>query len=155
MMKFSHTRLLVSDFDACFRFYRDIIGFRPTWGQEGETYASFDDGSGGGLTLFARDEMAAALGTEALPAGPAVQDRVAFIVESEDVDADVAAMRQRGARFPAEPVDRPEWGIRVAYLRDPEGTLIELNRQLPQEEWTADICGVAETGGTHEEAVLA
>jgi catechol 2,3-dioxygenase-like lactoylglutathione lyase family enzyme len=62
-MKFSHVRLLVSDFDACFRFYRDVMGWRPTWGEEGETYASFDDGSGGGLALFSRDEMAEALQT--------------------------------------------------------------------------------------------
>ena len=28
------------------------------------------------------------------------------------------------------PLDRPAWGIKVAYLRDPAGTLIELNEDL-------------------------
>jgi uncharacterized glyoxalase superfamily protein PhnB len=42
-------------------------------------------------------------------------------------------LRTRGAPVSAEPADRPDWGIRVGYVLDPEGTLIELNRPLPQE----------------------
>ena len=32
------------------------------------------------------------------------------------------------------PRDQPEWGGRVAYLRDPSGNLIELFESLPQPE---------------------
>jgi hypothetical protein len=32
-----------------------------------------------------------------------------------------------GAPVSAEPADRSDWGIRVGYVRDPDGTLIELN----------------------------
>ena len=35
----------------------------------------------------------------------------------------------REGRFPP-PTDRPDWGIRVAYVRDPDGTLIGLFRSL-------------------------
>ena len=31
------------------------------------------------------------------------------------------------------PVDQPDWGGRVAYLRDPSGNLIELFQTLPHE----------------------
>ena len=34
-MKLTHVRLLVNDFDACFRFYRDVMGFQVQWGDEG------------------------------------------------------------------------------------------------------------------------
>jgi catechol 2,3-dioxygenase-like lactoylglutathione lyase family enzyme len=31
----------------------------------------------------------------------------------------------------ADPVDRPDWGGRVAYLRDPDGHLLELFQTIP------------------------
>ena len=34
-MKLTHVRLLVNDFDVCFRFYRDVMGFHVQWGAEG------------------------------------------------------------------------------------------------------------------------
>jgi catechol 2,3-dioxygenase-like lactoylglutathione lyase family enzyme len=37
----NNIRLLVSDFDKTFLFYRDIIGFKVTWGDVGEYYAQF------------------------------------------------------------------------------------------------------------------
>ena len=32
------------------------------------------------------------------------------------------------------PVDQPEWGGRVAYLRDPDGNLLEVNQVDPDRE---------------------
>ena len=43
-MELTHIRLLVKDFDACFRFYRDVMGFRALWGDEGSGYANFEVG---------------------------------------------------------------------------------------------------------------
>jgi catechol 2,3-dioxygenase-like lactoylglutathione lyase family enzyme len=48
-----------------------------------------------------------------------------------DLDAALAELRGRGAEVAAEPADRSDWGIRVAYVRDPDGTLIELNQPVP------------------------
>jgi predicted enzyme related to lactoylglutathione lyase len=31
-MRLTHVRLLVDDFAACFRFYRDVAGLAPTFG---------------------------------------------------------------------------------------------------------------------------
>ncbi|MCL4490146.1 MAG: VOC family protein [Chloroflexi bacterium] len=45
-MRLTHVRLLVADFDACFRFYRDAIGFQVLWGKEGGGYADFQAGEG-------------------------------------------------------------------------------------------------------------
>jgi predicted enzyme related to lactoylglutathione lyase len=39
-----------------------------------------------------------------------------------------------GARVVAGPVDQPEWGGRVAYVRDPSGNLIELFQTIPMGE---------------------
>ena len=58
-------------------------------------------------------------------------DSTLLVLEVDDVDADVARLVGHVVR---EPVDQPEWGGRVAYLRDPSGNLIELFQSLPQQE---------------------
>jgi lactoylglutathione lyase len=143
-MKLTYVRLLVSDFDACFRFYRDVMGWEPTWGQEGDGYADFATGSDCTLALFARQSMAEAVGTASLPATASVQDRDMLIVGVEDLDAAVSRLRERGGDIFSGPTDRPDWGIRVAFLRDPDGTLIEVNAPMSQSEWTEDLRREAE-----------
>jgi hypothetical protein len=59
--KYEYTRLLVSDFKTCFLFYRDVMGFKPTYGTEVDTYADFSLGSVT-LALFDRHEMSEAVG---------------------------------------------------------------------------------------------
>jgi predicted enzyme related to lactoylglutathione lyase len=47
---------------------------------------------------------------------------------SEDVDAEVAAIRERGGVIAAEPDDLP-WG-RSAYIAGPHGVMVEIYRPL-------------------------
>lgn len=128
--RYSYTRLLVRDFTACFRFYRDVMGLTATFGEENDGYADFDTGATT-IALFARQHMADAVGSGGLPVQPEAQDRVALIFTVEDVDATCAQLKGRGATFVTEPHDRSEWGGRVAHFRDPDGTLIELFQSLP------------------------
>jgi lactoylglutathione lyase len=123
-VKFSQVRLLVDDPGAAFRFYRDELGLTPTFNGEGEAYASFDAG-GASVAIFAREGQAEAV--ELRGAG----DSTLLVLEVDDVDADVARL---GSRVVAGPIDRPEWGGRVAYLRDPSGNLIELFQSIPTRE---------------------
>ena len=53
------------------------------------------------------------------------------VFAAADVDAAIAGQEEYLAQAP---VDQPEWGGRVAYLRDPSGNLIELFQSLPQQE---------------------
>ncbi len=140
-MHLGHVRLLVTDFAACFRFYRDVMGFKPTWGDEEDSYASFVQQEGGEvvLALFGRRAMAEAIGTDKLPVEAACQDRVVFIMEVEDVDTLVDSLRQRGMQPLVEPRDYPDWSIRSAYLRDPDGNLIELSSALDYSKWTPEM----------------
>lgn len=138
-MELTHIRLLVRDFDACFRFYRDVLQFRVLWGGEGSGYANFEVGEGTRLALFGQHEMAEVVGTESLPDEPAYKDRAMLIFEAKDTDTAVAGLRARGADILVEAADYPGWGIRAAYVRDPNGTLIELNSPLPESEWSAEL----------------
>ena len=128
-LRFSHTRLLVRDYATCFRFYRDVLGLEVGFGDETSGYADFQTGEVS-LAIFDRGEMAAAIGTEHLPAFAETQDGVSLIFAVESVDAEYELLRSQGVNFIAEPHDQPDWGIRVAHFRDPDGTLIEVNHSL-------------------------
>ena len=137
-MHLDHPRLLVTRFADCFRFYRDVMDFKATWGDEDNSYASFADPEGQttALALFKRGAMAEAVGTADLPSDAPCQDRIMLIFAVEDVDDAVAALRKRGVQFAAGPRDFPDWGIRSAYLRDPDGNLIELCSGLDPAQWS-------------------
>ena len=122
-MRLTHARLLVDDFAACFRFYRDVVGLEPTWGEESGGYADFD-GGGATLALFVRSGMD---GRAELRASG---DGTMLVFEVEDVDAVAARVREHGVELESDPHDEAEWGIRVAHFRDPAGTLIEVNQPL-------------------------
>ena len=127
-MKLTHVRLLVSDMGASYRFYKDLLGLHTTW-DENPGYAEFEVGPESALAIFPRSEMAEAV---ELRAGDS--DRVVLVLSVENVDASVEALREGGVDVGA-PFDRPEWGIRVAHLRDPDGNLIELCHDI---EWEHD-----------------
>lgn len=140
-MYISHSRLLVLNFAECFRFYSDVMGFKVTWGNENDSYASFTvrDGQRPALAIFRREGMANVVGTVDLPSDAVCQDRVVLIVEVEDVDDTFAQLRGQGVEFVVKPADYPDWGIRAAYLRDPDGTLIELSGALDQSKWSEGL----------------
>ena len=116
-------RLLVEDYEACFRFYCAELGLQCGFGDERSGYADFSGGGGESvLALFDRDEMAEVV--EVRPPG----DRAVLVFQVDDLD--VAAARWRD-HLVSDPVSRPDWGIRVCHLRDPEGNLIELNQPIP------------------------
>ena len=131
-MKLSYVRLMVDDYEACFTFYRDVLGLGLSYGDETSRYAEFEVGTGTGLALNKREVMAKALGTERAGHDLPGQDRFALILEVDDVDKTAAELVGRGATMIGEPADRGGWGIRAAYFRDPDGYLIEVNKQLEQ-----------------------
>jgi lactoylglutathione lyase len=128
--KFTYTRLLVSDFKVCFRFYRDVLGLKATFGTEDDVYADFDTGSVV-LALFSKQNMSEAVGTIHLPSQSVVQDAFCLCFEVGNVDAACEQLKQRGVSLVSEPADRPDWGIRAAHFRDPDGNLVEINQPLP------------------------
>lgn len=151
-MKFDRSRLLVVNFSECFRFYRDAIGLKVTWGNENDSYASFanQDGEEIVLALFTRQTMAETVGADHLPTDVQTQDRVALIFHVDDVDAEADRMQARGIQLVAGPKDFPGWGIRSVYLRDPDGNLLELYSDLESGEWTEGLREAAKKHGAAE-----
>ncbi len=125
-MMLNNVRLLVSDFTACFRFYRDVMGFELAGGSEEWEYVEFKIGPESLLAIFPYRELAQALGATALPLASENVEKTSLVFAVDDLETSVSTLKARGAKFVTEPTDRPAWGIRTAHLRDPEGTLIEL-----------------------------
>ena len=130
-MKFSNVRLLVNDYKTCFKFYTEQLGFEPLWGDENGVYASFKVADGiEGLAIFVSDYMAPAVGNveKTQPVGYREKSMISF--EVENVDDTYQAFLKKGISFINEPVDMPDWGMRVVHLRDPEENLIEFYTPL-------------------------
>lgn len=133
-MKFSNIRLLVNDFDKCFTFYNDILGLKCTWGKLGDNFASFNIGNPSGLALFKAELMSIAINNADANKNETLQDKIAIIVQVDNVNETYNSLQSKGVTFLTEPKDMPAWGIRVAHFRDPENNLIELYSDLPKEK---------------------
>lgn len=116
-----HPRLLPTDFPAAYAFYSELLpktAVLSAGGPQGP-YASWDVNGEGILSMLDRSAAAHIAGTG---------DGLMFVCRVDDVDAAADTAVQNGATLVAPPTNRPEWGptLRTAHVRDPEGTLIEL-----------------------------
>lgn len=133
-MKLNNIRLLVNDFDRCFTFYNYIIGLECTWGKLGDNYASFNIGVPSGLALFKADLMNNAINNSAESKNVVIQDKIAIVIQVDNVNEIYSSLQNKGVTFLTEPKDMQAWGIRVTHFRDPENNLIELYSDLPKEQ---------------------
>ncbi len=121
----AYTRLLVSDLKTSFDFYRDVMGFEVKNENLEDGYAEFKVGDMK-LSLFRRQEMAQMIANTAKPPHAECQDNVALIFTVHDVEQEYEKLIHQGVKFTASPMNNPYYGIKTAYLRDPDGTLIGL-----------------------------
>lgn len=126
---YNYTRLLVKDMAASVRFYRDVLGFALQMGGENDVYCEFVN-EGHVLSLFSKPLMDEITGAPA-SSESAVPDVILLALAVDNVDAAYAEMTAKGVTFVAPPTDHPEWGIRTAHFRDPDGLLLEINHDIP------------------------
>jgi catechol 2,3-dioxygenase-like lactoylglutathione lyase family enzyme len=129
-----HVALSVPDLDASLAWYRDRLGFRPLTERRYPPIRArgiFLERNGFLIELFARegstrrDPPQAVVPDELLAQG---YRHLGFAVD--DVDAAVTALRSRGVEVASPPEDVPELGLRLAFIRDNNGNLIELGSPL-------------------------
>jgi lactoylglutathione lyase len=117
--------LIVQDLDRALHFYTGVLGLRL--GHRSGDYAQLDTGATR-LAFYTRSAMAKTLSMSLdAPATNAPGFEIGFKVA--DVDAAFSELVARGARAVAPPTDR-FWGQRTAYIRDPDGHLVELAQDL-------------------------
>lgn len=113
--------VVVADLDRSIDFYCGLLGL-PLGHRRGD-FAQLATGRTR-VALYRREAMAETLGFAIEPPPP---DRPGFELgfKVPDVDAAWSALIEAGATPATPPTDRP-WGQRTAYLRDPDGHLVEL-----------------------------
>ena len=128
-MRFAYTIAYVRDVERSVTFYEQAFGLQRRFVDESGQYGEMETGE---TTLaFACTE----LGASNLPGGirrndpaePPAGVEIAFV--TEDVDATFRSVLEAGATRVAEPKTKP-WGQIVAYVRDPDGVLVEIGSQM-------------------------
>ncbi|MBD2415782.1 extradiol dioxygenase [Nostoc calcicola FACHB-389] len=128
-LQLTHLRLLVSNYKDSFLFYRDLLKFDVDWGDENSGYAEFNTGHLK-LGLFKQELMAEVVPRIDQPSYVANRDKIVLIFAVDNVDEVHKQVKDGNAIVVTQPIDRPDWGIRTAHFRDPDGNLIEVYSNL-------------------------
>jgi len=124
--------LIVDDLDRALCFYTEVLGL--SIGHRSGEYAQLNTGRTR-LSLYTRGAMAKTLGMSLeQPRDTAPGFEIGFKVQ--DVDSGFREIVAKGASPVVPPTDRV-WGQRTAYVRDPDGHLIELAQDLRSKVSTA------------------
>jgi catechol 2,3-dioxygenase-like lactoylglutathione lyase family enzyme len=119
--------LIVADLERAVRFYSGCVGMQLEKRSATGHYAQLNTGTTR-LGLYTREGMAKTLGI-ALEAPAAAAPGFALGFNGDDVDAAYARLIAGGASAAVPPENR-SWGQRTAWVRDPDGHLVELSQNL-------------------------
>jgi lactoylglutathione lyase len=119
-VRFGYTILYVRDVAASVEFYERAFGLERRLLHESGQYAELETGST--ALAFASHELAAGSAGDLAREQPAGFE---VCLVSEDVESAYQRAVQAGAAGVSEPEEKP-WGQHTAYVRDPDGALIEI-----------------------------
>ncbi len=84
--------------------------------------------------------MAEAIGNSDMPLPENSREKVAIILNVDNVDETYKELQLRGVEFINQPTDMGGWGgMRTVHLRDVDGNLIELFSELARDKWDKDL----------------
>ncbi len=130
LVGFEHAGMTASDMDRTVHFYCELMGLRLALRKrQSAGELAFLDTGGGMLEIFAPDGPIAP--AREVPPGEAGVRHLTFAVT--DVDDMVARLEASGVSIAERPRDahNPEMVRRVAFVRDPDGMLVELVERTP------------------------
>ncbi|MGF1480187.1 MAG: VOC family protein [Cyanophyceae cyanobacterium] len=128
-LNYIYTRLNVCDYQACKKFYRDVLGFEVAFADDDDEYTEFNTGNTR-LSIFDRQKLREFVG----PDEPMSYERsyagVALSFQVHNLDEAVAELKHQGVTIISPPWNFPDRGFLSACFRDPDGNLIELQQLL-------------------------
>lgn len=124
-MKLDGIGLFVNDMPTMVRFYRDVLGFEITEGEDAVNVYLIKNGTLFMLYERKNFEKVTSRKYEYLKGINGHFEIALYVDTFEEVDAEYAKIIARGAQSVLEPTTEP-WGQRTCYIADPEGNLIEI-----------------------------
>jgi len=124
-MQFGYAIVYVSDVEASLAFFESAFGLKRRFLHESGGYGELD--TGGTALAFARHDVARGnLGRDYVAADASASPLGMEIgLTTADVPAACERAKAAGATLLSAPTTKP-WGQVVAYLRTPDGSLVEL-----------------------------
>jgi catechol 2,3-dioxygenase-like lactoylglutathione lyase family enzyme len=116
--------LFVEDLSAAKAFYQDVFGVPVVFEDANSVVVKFDNL----LINLLKVENAAEIVAPGPVGGRGAGSRFQLSIWVKDVDAVIAALRQRGVPLTG-PIDRP-WSMRTANFVDPAGHSWEVGQQM-------------------------
>lgn len=124
-MKLDGIGLFVEDMPTMVRFYRDVLGFDITEGENAINVYLIKNGTLFMLYERKNFEKMTNRKYEYLKGFNGHFEIALYVDTFEEVDKEYAKAVAKGARSVLEPTTEP-WGQRTCYIVDPEGNLIEI-----------------------------
>ena len=124
-MKLDGIGLFVNDMPTMVRFYRDVLGFEITEGENAINVYLIKNGTLFMLYERKNFEKMTNRKYEYLKGFNGHFEIALYVDTFEDVDKEYAKAVAKGAQSVLEPTTEP-WGQRTCYIADPEGNLIEI-----------------------------
>jgi catechol 2,3-dioxygenase-like lactoylglutathione lyase family enzyme len=128
--RLDHVGITVRDLPALTAWYREAFGLKPVFEfrLDGPDLSGvvLEHPHGWRLELLARPGSVPGLRAPDPPTAALTQGYGHFAVTTPDLDVLYAALVAHGAHRAVAPGPSPEPGIRMAWVHDPEGNLIEL-----------------------------
>ena len=133
--------LFVDDMPTMVRFYRDVLGFEITEGEDAVNVYLIKDGTLFMLYERKNFEKMTSRKYEYLKGLNGHFEIALYVDTFEEVDKEYARIIARGGRSVLEPATEP-WGQRTCYIADPEGNLVEIGSFNRPFESKTDFNGV-------------
>jgi lactoylglutathione lyase len=128
-IELTHIWLLVEDMPRALGFYRDTLGLAVA--SDLGAFVELNANERFLLALFERGAMRESEPQIAI--SPVAGQHAALVFAVDGLDAYCADLRAQGVEFASAEADHPEWGLRTAFLRDPDGNLLCLYESLAEE----------------------
>jgi catechol 2,3-dioxygenase-like lactoylglutathione lyase family enzyme len=127
-LRHHHVGLSVSDLDSAKRWYADVLGMTQGFAFELAPFGTrgcFMEGHGTRVELFERAGSGGGIGGQDPPRALLTRGYGHIAFATPDLDATFAGVVARGATPVWDPRPSPEPGVRMAFVADLDGNLVE------------------------------
>jgi predicted enzyme related to lactoylglutathione lyase len=127
--EWTHTWLLVESMPPALRFYHEILGLEIS--SNLEVIVELKANPNCQFSLFERGAMQIA--EPEIPLALAGGQHAVIAFEVDALDSYCDGLREKGVELTSAETNHPEWGLRTAFLYDPDGNRLCLYSGIPAE----------------------